>query len=604
MKKKILCMLLALVMIVGAIGTLSACGKKDDGGTKTCENGKHTDADKNNVCDVCKEKIEASTGKCKHVDTDPKDGKCDKCDEKMEDDKQVIEYPWEETTLLFKYTNNSNNDELSSACARYLAGVYDGETDELDDLVLMRNADALTTTKVNVKYDYYDESAAYQWSSAVKAMVQELDPNSNATCADIYCNFVYDMVATSLNGCFANLLSTQYGQGELKGKNYFAFTSDDYLEDGQEFPDPEDDMGYMYEYMRSTTLSKYKMYILSSDYFTDMVRGFFIVPVNISLLEQIGEKVCGDLDDSGEFDIDDFYKEINQNKWTYTRLAEYAKEFSSSVDTVQSLHDTVGFALSTGGLASSGIVYSTNVTVVKRDWSAEDNDYTYSYPDENNDLYTFVDNLKVLFEQPGVVAVYNNFSDYGTSSLLAIRKRFSENFVLFGGIECVGALEEPEYNALKSGTGFGVAPVPLYEPVEEGDTTTYLTSVHNIGRPGAISAKTRYFAQCTAFLDYQSQNSADILEMYYTLRIQYGATNGERGTVDMLDFIRNNVRSSFDKTMEDAIGYKYNTGDERWHSIIGAGKFQIDIRESYLAYIGDKQDNLEALRRSYDDYPG
>ena len=603
MKKKILCMLLALIMIVGVVGTLAGCG---GGGEKDpCKDG-HTDLDKNNVCDNCGETLKNPTEKCTHEDKDPKDGKCDKCGKEMDDGgEETVVYPWEETTLLFKYTNNSNKDELSSSCARYLAGTYDGETDELDDLILARNAEALTTTKVNVKYDYFDQSPAYEWSKAVSAMIKELDPNSNATCADIYCNFVYDMVATSLNGCFANLLSTKYGSGELKGANYFAFAADDYLEDGQEFPEPENDKGYMYEYMRSTTLSKYKMYILSSDYFTDMVRAFFIVPVNLSLLEQIGDKVCGDIDGSGAFDIDDFYMEIYQNKWTYTRLAEYAKEFSSSVGTVLKLTDTVGFALSTGGLSSSGIVYSSNVTVVERDWNAKENDYTYSYPDENNALYTMVDKLKILFEQPGVISVDDGeYLEYNRESLLAIRQRFCQNFVLFGGIECVGALEDPNYVSLKSGTGFGVAPVPLYEDVKEGDTTTYLTSIHNVGRPGAISAKTRYFAQCTAFLDYQSQNSSDILETYYTMRIQYGATNGETGTVDMLDFIRDNTRSSFDKTTEDAIGYKYNAKNELWHTTIGKSGYQLDIRAAYREYIGNKQGNLEALRKSYDDYPG
>ncbi len=593
MKKRILCMLLALVMLVSAIGVLASC-KKDDN-TDACASG-HVDKNKDNKCDVCKKVIDESV--CtSHKDSD-EDGKCDKCGKKMGEE-EVFNYPWEETTLLFKMTHNSHRDELSSTCGRYLAGEYDGATDDLDDLVLERNEKAYQNTKVKVTYDYYDQSDDYGWGMAVEDIVEVILAGGDGV-PDVYCNFFYDLASASLNGVFANLRS------ETLGTNYFEFNDDDYLEDGQENPDPTKDRGYMYEYMRSTTLSRTQMYILASDYFTDMVRAFFIVPVNIALLESVGENITGDLNGDGEFTLEDFYEDVKRNNWTYDLVAEYASAVSTMGGTVQTLEDTIGFALEVGGLSGSGILYSTPITIVGRTWDPDTNDYEYYYPEENEPLYEMVDNLKNLFDQPGVIAVTGSTEvdkKYGSTALLAIRNRFCDNYVLFGGIECVGALEEPQYQNLKTGTGFGVVPVPLYKEIEEGSTTTYLTSIHNVGRPGAISRTTKNFAQVSAFLNYQSTHSDEILETYYQSRLQYGATDGNTGTVEMLDFIRNNVRTSFDKTMEDAIGYKYDVSKEKWHAILVSANYSTDIRASYKAYIANKQANLAQLQADFANFP-
>ena len=598
MKKRIVCLLLAVMMLVGVVGILASCGGDGDDDKPCVE---CVDANKDGKCDACGGPVSnnggntgGNGGNANHTCED-NDGdlRCDQCKKDVTPD-----YPWDDTELLFKMTHNSNQEQLSSTCGRYLAGEYDGKTDELDDEVLMRNAEAYLSTKVTVTYDYYDNSTAYGWGSAVTKIVEEVSSNSQKTIPDMYCNFVYDMVAASLNGCFANLLSTNLGTGDLKGLNYFAFTKSGYLEDGQEFPD--DDKGYMYEYMRSTTLSKYKMYILASDYFTDMVRAFFVVPVNVALLEQVGGTITGDLDNSGSFTLDDFYMEVNQNKWTYNKLAEYAAAISTTSGTEQSFEDILGFALSENGLPASGIVYSTDLTIVKRTWDPDANDYTYEYPDvESPEAQAFFEMsrcLADLFTKPGVFCTRgSDYSSYGQNTMLAVRNQFCKNRILFGGIECVGALEEPVYQTLKTGTGFGVVPVPLYKEAEEGSDMTYLTSIHNVGRPGAIARTTKSFAQCTAFLNYQSTHSEDILETYYESRLQYGATDGNTGTVEMLDYIRSNVRSAFDKTMEDAVGYKYNTGSERWHSILANKNYSLDITQAYKERIGDKQAYLLQL---------
>ncbi len=591
MTKRIICMLLAVIMLFGCIGVLSAC--KDDT-PKECV---HVDEDKDNLCDSCGEKMKENV-RCNHKDTN-NDGKCDKCGADLGTD-EVIEYPWDNQELLFMLTKNSNNKELSSTCDRYLAGEWDKDTDDLDLLIGERNAAAELETKVTVKYDYYDESEAYNWSYAAMKIVEEISSNSG-TIPDMYCNFVYDIVAASLNGCFANVMSaTKPGS-----TNYFTFNREDYIEEGKRFPDPENDKGYMYEFMRSSTLSNIQMYLIASDYLIDLVRSFYIVPVNKALLEEVGDKVTGDRDGSGRFDIEDFYLAVKNNEWTYDLVAEYAARIQTQAGAELTLKDRIGFALPRHGLTACGILYSTNIEIVGRVPNDKPNGFDYYYPDENPDLIEMASNLSTLMKKPGVLCVDTGYEQYGGSTLLATRERFCENMVLFGGIECVGALEELEYQELKTGTGFGVVPVPLYKPVEPGDDTTYLTSVHAIGKPLAISRTTNAveFSACTAFIDYQSTHSSEILDIYYESKLQYTATDGTKGTVDMLNFIRDNVRSSFDKITEDAIGYKYDSTGDRWHSIMVTGNYQIEMSGPYAELIDAKKSSLSKLQASYDNYP-
>jgi hypothetical protein len=370
----------------------------------------------------------------------------------------------------------------------------------------------------------------------------------------------------------------------------------------------------MYEYMQSTTLSLHKTYILASDYFLDLIRAFFIVPVNIELLESAGMEVTGDLNSDGKFTIDDFYEEVNQKKWTYNKVMQYsAKVFrnTGASNAGEDIEDVLGFALAQGGLAPSGILYSTDITIISKEWDPEKGDkgdYVYTYPAESEELYTLFDNIKALVTSPGVVYVCTggeygdaNVTKYGSDARIAVRTRFCDNKILFGGVIVLGALEYQEYQTLKDASGFGVVPVPLYHEVAFEDEETYLTAIHNNARPGGIAVITDHFTACTAFLDYQSTHSTHILEEYYDYNLQYQVVDGEvEGTVEMLRYIRNNVRSAFDKTFEDAIGV-YNAQEaHRWHHILSVNGYQYDIRKDYATFRPEKQDHLETL---YNEYP-
>ncbi len=617
MKKKILCLLLALVMMFSVVCVLASCGDKgcehadsdSDGkcdncgepyGTAACTD--HVDEDKNGKCDDCGAVVSTV---CKHVD-DNKDGKCDKCNKDYGDapEEEVIEYPWDSQTLIFQMTENTNNDELPSGCHRYLAGDDLNATEDIDDMVAERNADAEYFTKIKVTYQYYPNTANYIWGKNIDRIESTVKAASTKDVPDMYCNFVYDMVGASIKGCFANLRSTSRGTGELKGLNYFSFLDEDYDE-------TVDNEGYMYEYMTSLTLSMHKMYVLASDYFTDMIRAFFIIPVSVKLIESTGAEVTG----KDDYSLDDFYKIVTDGNWTYDTLALYAGKAhvddGDGATANQWLGDeVVGFAMAgapDAGVSASGLLYTTSVSIIDKEFKAEKNDYAYTYPtSDKTELGDFCERTSWLFKQPGIVFVKTSetpdMNQWGQKTFLAIRTRFTQGHVLFGDIMLVGALEFQQYQDMKDEGGFGVVPVPLYRT---GSDDKYLTQIHNVGRPGAIATNTLKFAECTAFLNYQSTHSTDILNEYYDYKLQYDVADGTKGTVAMLEYIRLNVRTSFDKAFEDAIGVYYGKEAEqnKWHSIISAQGFVIDIRGKYEELVGGKQKNLDNLVSYYEELP-
>lgn len=634
MKIKILAFLMVLVMIVPF--AFASCGDDNNSGsTPTCN---HVDSDGDGKCDECGTTISSGNpggddvdDECEHVDADHNflcdkcgetvdclrhedaddDGFCDWCEDPMGGNEKTYPITWDTTNLIFKMTECSNYEELPSTCKRYLAGDSTGVTDfgTLDTKISERNTNALDATGVRVTYTYYpDDSKQYGWGCVIETIYNEVMGGS-ADRPDIYCNFVYDMVASSLKGAFANLMTT-------KSENHFEFMEDDFEDVGT---------GYMYEYMRSLTLNKFKMYCLSSDYFTDMVRAFFVVPVNVNLLESI--KVSEDentfnydYDGDGKYTLDDFYELVWAGKWNYETLAEFSeavyKKASGSTGANGSLGDTLGFAISAeSGLSASGMLYTTTVEVIHREWDDATNDYEYSYPNDNNDLVNFANNLNNLFKNTNGVIAIKDKSEYvvgGTAydtSLIGIREQFTQDKILFGGCICLGSLEEEAYGRMNN--GFGIVPVPLYRTVntDTNEPDKYQTQIHNLGRVGAISATTTKFAQCSAYLDYQSLHSTDILDYYYETKLSYDVAGGGEN-VEMLQYIRANVRSAFDKVFEDAIGQFYDASDkasqDKWHTILQNEKFLVDgstMITKYRELISTKQKRLRDLQGEYDRLP-
>ena len=599
------------------------CGGEDS------PSGTHRDADDDWTCDYCGEDFQDDDdimgGECVHRDADD-NGLCDHCGTEFSDlpEPKTYNITWDTTNLIFQINECSNRGELTSTCRRYLAGDTTGIDDYsvVDTYVTRRNEAALEATGVSISYTYLpDDSAKYGWGCNIETIYSEVYGQSSNR-PDIYCNFVYDMVATSLKGSFANLMSTS------RGENFFEFLEDDFVDHGTD---------YMYTYMRSLTLNKFKMYCIASDFYIDTIRASYVVPVNVGLL---GSEIDVDIDcfEDGydpdaatgynsdrngdqDFTIDDFYDLVYDGQWNYETLAEFCADVyepGSQANTTGNahgcLHDTLGFAIScSSGLSASGMLYTTTVKVIHNDWDESENDYIYSYPTENNDLYNFAENMYNFFNNTdGAIAITNEEDlgyGLGDGALVAIREQFAKGQVLFGGIICLGSLEYDTYSEMEG--GFGLAPAPLYRTVDPatGEPDKYQTQIHNIGRVGAISATTTKFTQCTAYLDYQSLNSGEVLDEYYNFKLQYDVA-GSGDNITMLKYMRENIRSSFDKTFEDAIGRFFTSATDpdsnKWHKILMDNKFLLNgsgMLTEYNKLIGTKISYLERLQMEYDSLP-
>ena len=564
MKTKILCLLASLVLVVAMLASCLGDGGGNEGGDEN---------------------------------------------EPVDESGITYNYNWSETTITAQLNMDDNNQELSSGTRRYYAGKDATQSSDIDKSIRNRNKFAEAAANVKVEYTYLEDDLGYTWGGSIDDISTET--KSGGSGCDIYCNFAYDMTAAALKGCFANLLNEDYANG-----NYFRFTDDDYDPTSDNYFDAEAGEGYFYQYMESLSLTPdSRIYCLASNYCTDMVRSFLVIPVNVQMMNGLNAAAVaniieaggdGDLNDDGSVDVLDFYEYVWDGNWTYDTLAKYSKLVYQNVNAAnagEDVGDKLGFCLGTqSGLSASGILYTSSVKIITKNATTG----AYEYPQTNEGLDALVSALYDLMQTDGVT--YASASDFNTalghtpaSDLVGIRERFAENMILFGGIIAVGSLEDTVYQQMREGLGFGVVPVPTYKQGDE-----YLTLVHNIARIVGISVSSAKFSQCSAFLDYVSRTSADILDQYYNTQLT-AATGGVAGenNAEMLTYIRNHVRDCFDKTCEDLIAENMLSNDKdaykyRWHQIITDQKYQMtDFRTQYAGNYGKKVSYLQDLLNTW-----
>ena len=589
MKNRIICLLLAMIM---CFACLAGCTGSGDSGDSGNNNDNTTNNNDNNNNDGGNDDI---------ID-DPYDDLPD------EDENWWENINYADSNLIFQMTNCTNRQELPSGCERYLAGVNaEGKpvaNEAVDELVRARNDDAYEKTKVTVKYVYYaDTYEKFGYSFARDAIANTIDTSSAENLPDIFCNWMTDMLLCSLKGYFANVMT----QDPQYGKNYFNIKLSTDEEQNQ--------YGYMTELMRSLTLNMGQVYVIASDYFIDLIRAFFVVPVNVMLFNQSLKNLnppLTDLTGDGVVDINDFFKEVDKGDWTYDRLIQYSKAIytpAANSNGSESCNDVLGFALGKNGLPAAGMIYTSSAVVIQR--TVENGKTVYTYPSTpTTEFQNVIKGISGMVDTNGVYVMDAN--DAGTlglqgeekTALLGIRKKFTTNSLLFGGVVLVGSLEYTDYTNMAANGGFGVVPVPVYQKGDE-----YLTQIHVVGRAGGITAKTTKFSQCSAFIQYQTKNSTEILNYYYDYNLSYGTTaGGVTGNVAMLAYIRNHVRTSFDKLFEDAIGFFYNESgiseEDRYHTLLANNNYKFDqFTNVYRETVDLKKSNLAKLELEYANLP-
>ena len=557
------------------------------------------DKDNDKYCDYCYNSI--GDAPCMHEDVDG-DRLCDYCGEFV-GTKVEMKPQWTSESIVMQLNLSDNNQELSSELVRYVqaAGSY---AYNVDKEVRIRNIDAHNTTRVSVTYNYWDNIEANGWGQTIDHIEHMINSSTQKNAPDVYSTFIYDLVASSIKGYFANLITTARGSGNLKGLNYFEFVYDK-MEYEWEYSLTGNDRGFMYEWMQSSSLSLYKMYVLASDYYIDTVRAMYVIPVNASLIEDYVEDITGDRNGDGEYTIDDFYLQIRANEWTFDVMMDYANAVytdDGDPSTDAWIGDNkIGFAISDNTRTTNALLYSSlSTNSLDEEWSNEMNDYDFSYTRFTSELSDTLYKITELFSSSGVIRVKNGQSEFGYNHLAAIRNRFSNNAVLFGDIVMAGYLEFPEYQDM--GDKLGVAPVPINRSSILNSDGEYIdgynTQIDNIGRAGAIAKNTTKFVECTAFLNYQSTHSDKVLECYFGENLCYSS----KGAARMLSFIRSNIHSNREfilETVQDAVcenndklKLSYiitNTNDFQlgWQSVYNAKNSNLNYLKQYFMIAGD-----------------
>ena len=515
-------------------------------------------------------------------------------------------YAWSNTEVLIELNEYSYSYQLSSGVRRYYAGTDANSIDDIDTAIRLRNQNAEEITNVKPKYTYLpDSNKAYSWGANVERL-QQLTNVGGADCPDVFINFVHDLTCAQIRGCFANLLDKSWELG-----NHFYFANNE-IPVTENYFDPEAGEGYFYEYMRSLSFTpNEKLYCLASNYTLDAVRSMVVIPVNVDLMNsitttEVKDSLAGDRDGDGDHDIVDFYKLVWNNEWTYDVLAAYSNAVFSgnlkeSVNT-DFADDVVGFILGTGSdIYGAAMLYSSSVRIINY------NDVTkkYDYPLKDNPFDEFAVALSDLMTQNasnGICTVdratAKKYDAAASTELIGIRHKFAADGVLFGGTIMVGSLEDADYQAMRDGSSFGVVPVPLYKKYERG-VNEYKSLIYDSAQIVAVAKCSTEKSQASAYLDYMSRNSADILEEYYTVQLT-ATVDGviDDNNVKMMTFIRNHARSCFDSMCDNLIAYEmYDRNPAayrlRWHYMLYMENFQLPgLTLQYYAYNLKKEPEL------------
>lgn len=602
MMKKILYMILLCVLVF----TFTACNAKppvtDENGEGDSAEGGSTDKNDASNTDGTDNNDSSGDGSADGGDNSTDDNEKENTDDNDNDHTCFPDYyDWlndicyDDTELILQLTKCDNANQLSSGCERYLEGNTNDDED-IDRYVDERNSNAERSTHLKINYTYVDNTYAnYGATKNIKRIVTETN-NKNQDTPDIYCNFVTDIVCASLFGSLAHIKSLTYGaEQDMLGINYFDETAP----------------GYMTELMTSLSLSLDKLYVIASDYFIDIIRSVYIVPVNVSVFNEIAanDSKLPDYTNDGIKDINDLFEEVKDGGWTYDRVADYAAAaYKPSVpdgtDT-DSAVGRLGFALAKNELSAAGMIYSSGIKIIDKHFDNVELKYDYSYLRENPELAGLAGKLSTLMSMDGIKCITRNDASAvgvtgASSELAAIRKQFASGNVLFGGITLLGSLEHPEYQQMNKtgGGGFAILPVPVYNSA----VSPIDPQIHDTARVGAIAGCTAKFAQCTAFIQYQATASIDIFNEYSDKFFTYEASGALDGNLEAVQFIRENLTDSFDKVFEDATYYFYprslGTPANRWYALICNAEYamsDIEFGDNYASLVNDKRLGLLEL---------
>ncbi len=375
-------------------------------------------------------------------------------------------------------TNHSN---------KFIVGPDDYTSDAVQNAVYDRNNKVLRTLGIDVNYSY-DGSASDNILPVIDAWVLAASEDS----PDIAVTKNYALIRAALAGNLRNVLDTTE-------ENYFDFT------------DPH----WYYDFMEATSLSRDKIYALSSDYFIDEFRMAFVTLVNNDLYNEIFANEGG---------IDSLYELIEAGDWDYDEMMRTAEMAYVDAGTVglQDAEDIFGIS-AYATMANRSMFYSSGLDIFNYDENG-----TPSYVTDITVLHDYTDILLRLFNQDCVF--YTTKGGKDTTTFLAGNALYAVGQYLL-------MLEGSAIQNMGSGQSVSVIPYPKYDKASE-----YQTLVSDSACGGAILKSTTDFSAATAFIQMMTEESGEMYKQYYEVALKYKLSSGS-GQLKLLDILKNSITS-------------------------------------------------------------
>ncbi len=449
-------------------------------------------------------------------------------------------------TTLYVGLNNVVNSNITAAGAehsnKFLVGPDNYTTDAVQNAVYERNTLVKDTLGLDIIYTYYENS-----NSESVGIIDGWVLAATDDTPDIVTAMSYTVVRSALSGSLRNVL----GQEE---KNYFDFTDSHWYND----------------YMKATSLSNDKLYMLASDYYIDTYRMAFVTLANNDLYNEIFANEGG---------IESLYETIEAGNWTYDELKRTAARAHVDAGTVgqQDEADTFGVT-GTHSMATRSLFFASGLDIFNYDANGNP-----VYTEDITALHNYTDEILNMFNQS-----YVYLPPSGKKAL------DTQQFINGGALYALGQymvmLEGATIQNMGSGQAVSVIPTPKYSKDAE-----YQSLVSDNAAGGAILMSTTDFTAATAFIQMMTEESGEIFKQYYEVALKYKLSSGS-GQVKILDIIKNSVTAStaflYDnycartlgtstefRTIYDILGEsvtgKTNTLTSTWNSQLGAMQQQL-----------------------------
>ena len=450
-----------------------------------------------------------------------------------------------EDTTLYVNLNEYIFGDVTKAGAdhsnKFLVGPDDYTTDAVQNAVFDRNNKVINTLGLDVNYSYEGSQAA-NIPPVIDAWVLAASEDS----PDIVVTMNYALIRAALSGNLRNVLDTTE-------KNYFDF----------------EDSHWYYDFMEATSLSKDKLYMLSSDYFIDEFRMSFVTLVNNDLYDELFANEGG---------IESLFELVEAGDWDYDELMRTAQMAHTDSGTVGQQDDEDIFGVAAyATMANRSMFYSSGLDIFSYDENG-----TPSYVEDITELHNYTDDIQRLFNQDYVL--YASSGDKATATFLNGHSLYSiGNYLLM--------LEGSTIQNMGSGQSVSVVPFPKYN--KDGEYQT-LTSDNASG--GAILMSSTDFTAATAFIQMMTEESGEMFKQYFEVALKYKLSSGS-GQLKLLDILKNSITSPtaffYDnycartlgaatefRTIYDIIGESVtsnsNTLTSTWEGQVGAMQTQLE----------------------------